>query len=191
MKEKKGFTLVEIMVVCVLVALVSGVLYKMMSGTFSQMFKSQTKLTNLRAASIIIENLKKDLRLAIIPAKTSQAPSLNSSAGSLDFSFFIKNGAVAKKVVYTYNNGIVQREFDGKKRKINLAKVADLKIEELKDAKGNMLAVTVVVDKDKDLVKRSGSNKANKVKLQTFLFPRFFKGAITKEEKYWNLARNQ
>lgn len=191
MKRKKAFTLVEIMIVFVLVALVSGVLYKMMSGAFSQFFKSQTKLTNLRAASIILERIKSDLRLSVVPALASENPVLTSSSGSLKYSFFIKDHLSKKKVVYSFKNGIVERQIDGKKRKINLAKVSDFTIEEFKGSKGEMLAITIIVDKDKDLANRTGSNKGNKVKLQAFLFPRFFKAAISDEEKYWSFARNK
>ena len=54
MKRKRGFTLVEIVAMSIIFVLVVGTLYKIFSGTWMNFFKTQTKLTNLRAATILL-----------------------------------------------------------------------------------------------------------------------------------------
>ncbi len=188
--KKSGFTLIEILVIFALVSLVSGVAYRIMSGTFSQFFKSQTKLTNLRAASLILERLKYDIRLAIAPASSAEKAVLKNDSGKTELEFYIRDHEGKKKVSYNFKNGIVEREVDGKKRKLNPVKVADFSIQVPEEGKSKMLMVSIVVDRDKDLEDKDINKKGNKVELRAILFPRFFQESLSDEEKYWNLARN-
>jgi len=81
------------------VAFVSGIIYKIFSGTFSNYFKSQTKLTNLRAASVLLEHLKHDLRLATLPTLAANTYSITSTPTSTTFRFQIAEKA---PVMVTY-----------------------------------------------------------------------------------------
>ena len=189
--NNRAFTLVEIIVVFLVVSLLSGVGYKLMTGTFSQFFKSQTKLTNLRSASLILERLKSDIRLAVIPQNTSEKPKIISVSKKCNFSFVILSNGNRKRVTYTYENSDVFRHLEGSgKRKISHAKVSEFKVEQPEKSNDTMLAIKICVDKDKDKARRSKKDKGNLVELQAILYPRFFHKAVNDEEKYWNLARN-
>jgi prepilin-type N-terminal cleavage/methylation domain-containing protein len=187
--KKSAFTMIEIMVVVVAVSLFSGVVYKLMSGTFSQFSKSQTKLTNLRSASIILENLKSDLRLAVVPADDDEKPEVVTTPGATSIKFCVLDRGARKIVKYSFDNGVVYRELAGKKRAISQARVSDFIIEKSDEPGNEYLAFRIIVDKDKDLEGRSEISKGNKVEVKAYLYPRFAASTISDEEKYWNLAR--
>ncbi|MDN5279559.1 MAG: hypothetical protein PWR01_3524 [Clostridiales bacterium] len=188
--KKNGFTLIEIIVVVIIIALFSGVIYKLMSGTFSQFFKSQTKLTNLRSASIILEHLKADLRLAVVPIDESEKPEIVTTPGANSIKFCINDHGVRKIVKYSYENGMVYREIKGgKRRAVSQAKVADFIVEKSDEPGNDFIAFRIIVDKDKDLETRSETNKGNKVEVKAYLYPRFVASTLSDEEKFWNLAR--
>ncbi|PKL44774.1 MAG: hypothetical protein CVV41_05245 [Candidatus Riflebacteria bacterium HGW-Riflebacteria-1] len=189
MTKKHGFTLVEIIIVAMIISMVSGVAYKLMSGTFSQYFKSQTKLTNLRAASIILERIKADVRLALIPVKPEENPVIEEAK----IAFCITDEGQRRMVNYTYNpdNGMVTRDITGGlKRVISLVKVGGFKINELGEGDSKLLAVTIMVDNEKDVEQRSDSSINNQVELKAVMYPRFFAESLSNEEKFWNLARS-
>ncbi|RCK79155.1 MAG: hypothetical protein OZSIB_0269 [Candidatus Ozemobacter sibiricus] len=189
MRPRTGFTLIEIVVVALMVTLVSGILYKLFSGTFSNFFKSQTKLTNLRAASILLEHLKHDLRLATIPTSDATKPKIASTSNSLTFRFQIQDGS-RKMVTYDFKDGVVQRLEEGKtNRLISQAKVSQFSISEQMLGTTKYLKVEIEVDDDLDEEKRSASSKGNKVRMSAVLFPRFFQTFADKEEEYWAKAR--
>lgn len=189
MNSKKGFTLVEVIVVMMIVSMVSAVAYRLMTGTFSQYFKSQTKLTNLRAASIILERIKADVRLALIPVEASENPVIEEKK----ISFCIADQGNRRMVTYTYNSedGMVERDVTGgNKRIISMVKVGDFKISELGDDDNKLLAISIMVDNEKDVEQRSDSSLGNQVELKAVLYPRFFTETLSNEEKFWNLARS-
>jgi len=187
MNRKRGFTLVELMMVIVIGAMVSGVLYKLMAGTFGTFFKTQTKLTNLRAGSILMEYLKTDIRVA-----TADEPDIEKSDDELTFKFNIKKEGSIFPVTYQYSNGSVRRTGDNRDRIISQAKVASFSIIEETSSFGKYLKVVIVVDDEKDETKRSVSGRQNMVILRAALFPKFFKttGQIDEAEMYWNAARS-
>jgi Tfp pilus assembly protein PilE len=192
-RRSKAFTLIEIMVVGFIFIMVSGTLYKIFSGTWANYYKSQTKLTNLRAASLLLEYLKHDIRRATIPTSTNKYK-LSEPDQDLDFEFQVSDGETAEMVHYTYNSsqGTVERAVGGKPtRSIASAKVAAFKVE-VEGPEGNqLLKVTIKVDADKDEGKNRSANSAgNQVELKAILFPRFFKNYADPEEKYWNQARS-
>ena len=172
-----------------IVSMVSAVAYKMMTGTFSQYFKSQSKLTNLRAASIILERIKADIRLALIPVEASENPVIEEKK----ISFCITDQGDRRMVTYTYNseNGMVERDvIGGIKRIISMVKVSDFKISELGEDANKLLSISIMVDNEKDIEQRSNSSMGNQVELKAVLYPRFFTETLSDEEKFWNLARS-
>jgi len=187
--KRSAFTMIEIMVVVVAVSLFSGVIYKLMSGTFSQFSKSQTKLTNLRSASIILENLKADLRLAVVPVEDDEKPEVVTTPGATSIKFCILDRGARKIVKYSFDKGMVYRDLAGKKKAISQARVSDFIIEKSDEPGNEYLAFRIIVDKDKDLESRSEMSKGNKVEVKAYLYPRFAASTISDEEKYWNLAR--
>lgn len=189
MKKKYGFTLVEIIIVGMIVSMVSVVAYKLMSGTFSQYFKSQSKLTNLRAASIILERIKADVRLALIPVKPEENPVIEESK----IAFCITDEGQRRMVTYTFDpgNGMITRDISGGlKRVISLVQVGGFKIKELGEDDSKLLSVSIMVDNEKDQEQRSDSSISNQVELKAVLYPRFFAESLSSEEKFWNLARS-
>lgn len=185
--KRKAFTLIEIMVILMVVTLVSTVAYQLMTGTFAQFFKSQTKLTNLRGASIILERLKADMRLALLPINASEKPVVEASR----LRFCILDENQRRMVDYSFtDNAIVRNVEGGLSRNIAMVSVSDFKVTESGEDKSRMVAVTIVVDNDKDNENRTDSNKANKVELRAVMYPRFFTDTISEEEKFWNLARH-
>ena len=189
MKKKYGFTLVEIIIVAMVVSMVSGVAYKLMSGTFSQYFKSQSKLTNLRAASIILERIKADVRLALIPVKPEENPVIEESK----IAFCITDEGQRRMVTYTFDpvDGMITRDISGGlKRVISLVQVGGFKIKELGEDDSKLLSVSIMVDNEKDQEQRSDSSINNQVELKAVLYPRFFTESLSSEEKFWNLARS-
>lgn len=189
MKNKFGFTLVEIIVVTFILALISGVAYRLMTGTFSQYFKSQSKLTNLRAASIILERIKADIRLALIPLDTSENPVIEESK----ISFCITDDGKRRMVTYSFDPGagsVVRDVTGGIRRIISRVKVGSFKISELGEDDSKLLSVSIMVDNEKDQDARSESSIGNQVELKAVMYPRFFTESLSNEEKFWNLARS-
>ncbi len=188
MKRKPGFTLVEIIVVVFIVAIVSGIAYRLMSGTFSQYFKSQSKLTNLRAASIILERIKADIRLALIPIDDSENPVIEAEK----LSFCITDEGKRRMVTYTFNSSegkVIREVAGGSNRVISLVRVGDFKVAEVGEEDRKLLSIAVVVDNEKDQEIRTETSLANQVELKAVLYPRFFTETLSDEEKFWNLAR--
>lgn len=184
--KRKAFTLIEVMVMLAIISMVSTVAYKLMTGTFSQFFKSQTKLTNLRAASLILERLKADVRLAVIPQKDEEKPVIEGEK----LAFFFLDEGERRKVTYLFKENGVERNVEGgKTRWLNMTKVSDFKVEEIKDDKNRLINVKIVVDSDLEQESRTANDKGNKVELRAVLYPRFFPEMLSDEEKYWNKAR--
>ena len=133
--KKRAFTLVEIMICVVLSFVVLGVVYKVFSGTFQQFFKSSNKMTNLRAASLILERLKADVRAAVIPVDEEQKPNIETGKIS-----FYKSDADGNRgrVTYSFSENTLKRESQGENtRNINSAKIKDFNIEESPEGEGN------------------------------------------------------
>ncbi|NLI77179.1 MAG: prepilin-type N-terminal cleavage/methylation domain-containing protein [Candidatus Riflebacteria bacterium] len=189
MRRKRGFTLIEAVVVAFLVAFVSMIIYKLFSGTFSNFFKTQTKLTNLRAASVLLEHLKHDVRLATIPTNEAAKPKIASSADSLTFRFEIQD-TTRKMVTYEFKDGVVTRMEDGRaNRTISQAKVGKFFIDDPTLGTSQILKVEIEVDDELEEDKRSANSKGNMVRMTAVLFPRFFQSFTDKEEEYWAKAR--
>ena len=196
-KKKKAFTLPEICVVVILVTLILGVLYKIFSGVTSQMFKSSTKMTNLRAASLILERLKNDVRCSVIPVTDSEKPEIGNGV----FSFYTTSDLTIsdqlgerRKVTYTLTeNNILKRNLEGvSDRKISSAKVISFKVEpDTEDEEERKyITITLVVDNESgSSANRSDNSKSNQVELKAILYPRFFKKSLNEEEIYWYKSR--
>ena len=171
-----------------LVSVVMGVVYKLVSGAMGQMFKSSTKMTNLRAASIILERIKADMRCAIVPTKEEEK--LVNENGILSFWTTNDNTGKKRKVTYTYNEaaGTLNRncEIDDKSndRSISSAKVSSFSVDIGENDK--YLTVTIEVDNEKDNPHRGFNSQNNKILLQAVLYPRFLTETLTDEERYWN-----
>ncbi len=186
MNNRRAFTLIEIMVMLAVISMVSTVAYKLMTGTFSQFFKSQTKLTNLRAASLILERLKADVRLALIPKDESEQPQLEGER----LVFCILDEGKRRMVSYLFKDNNVERIVaGGKSRIISMTRVSDFKVEEDGEGKNRLMTVKIVVDSDLENENRSDSDKGNKIELRAVLYPRFFTDSLSDEEKFWNRAR--
>ncbi len=184
--KRKAFTLIEIMVMLAVISMVSTVAYKLMTGTFSQFFKSQTKLTNLRAASLILERLKADVRLALIPQKDEEKPKIEGQS----IAFCIADEGERRMVKYTFKDNSVERSVaGGKTRVISMTSVSDFKVEEAGEDKSRLITVKIVVDSDLEQENRSQNDKGNKIELRAVMYPRFFIESLSDEEKFWNKAR--
>lgn len=189
-KRKSAFTLMEICVVCLLVTLVSGTLYKIFSGTFANFFKSQTKLNNLRAASILLEYLKRDIRLAATPMDSAAPYKLERTTDTLNFSFTIREQSIRNTVHYKYASNLVSRQLEGKdERNVSSAKVASFSITEESMGPSKFLKVVIEVDDELGEGNRGVSSQKNRVTMSAILFPKFFKNFADKKEEYWTRAR--
>jgi len=141
----------------------------------------------MRAASIILERLKADMRLALLPIDDSELPEISTAR----IRFCIIDEGQRRMVTYQFADDAVSRNVEGGiNRNINKAAVKDFKVEESGEGSSRMLSVTISVDKDKDQEDRSESDKSNQVELRAVLYPRFFTDTISDEEKFWNLARS-
>lgn len=198
MRKKKAFTLAEICIVVILVTVVLGVVYKIFSGVISQLFKSSTKMTNLRAASLILERLKNDVRCAVIPkhGDDSEKPEIEDGK----FSFLTTSDLTVsdelgqrRRVTYTLDGNILNRKLEGvSDRKISSAKVRSFKVEPDKDdeKERKYITITIVVDNEMESSSnRSANSLNNQVELKAVLYPRFFEQSLNEEEHYWYNGR--
>lgn len=184
---RKAFTLVEVIAMSLLAVLVSGMLYKLFSGTWLNFFKTQTKLTNLRAAAILLEYLKHDIRLAT----ASSTYQLASTSNSLDFQFQTADSkGVRKNVSYKFSGDTIKREEGGNSRIISHAKVSRYDMALKRSGTQTCLQVIIEVDAEKGELNRTSTSGGNKIQLSASLYPRFLQGFSDKEEEYWNKARN-
>lgn len=183
--NKKAFTIVEIIVVCLMVSLLSAVAYRLMSGSFMQFFRTQTRLTNLRAASIVMERIKYDLRLAVVDI---DPPIINGNR----LEFTMLHGNQRPRVRYLFSDNEIRREVEGiSNRIISSVPVENFVVEEIDDGEIKMLSISIIVDKDKDLEVRSDFDMQNQIQLRTMLYPRFYPQSLSDAEKYWQLARQK
>ena len=184
--KRKAFTLTEIMIGVVLVTIVLGMVYKVFSGTLSQMFKTSTKMTNLRAASIILERIKSDVRCAVVPAGSDEDYQITNDT----FSFKTTNGAVGSernRVTYKYDeqNGTLKRIVnETTERNINSAKVSSFSV--VIGDNNRFITVTIEIDAEKEYQYRNSSSKNNKIILTAVLYPRFLTDTLTEEELFWH-----
>jgi prepilin-type N-terminal cleavage/methylation domain-containing protein len=191
MNKRRAFTLVEIMIGVVLVSVVLGVMYKLISGTLGQMFKSSTKMTNLRAASIILERIKSDVRCAVIPVTTEEQYEITNDT----FAFTSTNGAVGNernRVTYKYSeaDGTLKRQCKKENgtvindRALSLAKVSSFSV--VIGENSRFLTVSLEVDNERDNQYRTFNSKGNKIQLKAVLYPRFLTETLTDEELFWH-----
>ncbi len=185
MTRRKGFTLVEIIAMAIIFVLVSGTLYKIFSGTWMNFFKTQTKLTNLRAATVLLEYLKHDIRLSVASAPYKLATDTNS----FDLQFVTADLRGTRQTVnYKFSNNTIRREFGASSRVINSAKVSKFNLSLHQMGMQTCMRVQIEVDAEKDEVRRAGNSLSNKILLSAALFPRFLQGFSSKEEEYWYKA---
>ncbi len=194
---RRAFTLVEILAMGALMIVVFSTMYKLFVGTWGSFHKNQSKLTNLRAASIMLEFLKHDLRLATVPsddASKHQIIPSGDNTGTFKFQILGENSS-RKMVTYTFDGKAVNRAEDGggssKSRVISLARVNKFKIEEEgKDPyKGIKITVEVDNEKSEDGSTKPTTTSKNKVNLTAVVYPRFFHKFANQEEEYWAKAR--
>lgn len=197
-KRKKAFTLAEICIVVILVTVVLGVVYKIFSGVISQLFKSSTKMTNLRAASLILERLKNDVRCAVIPKLDDENEKPVIEEGRFSFlttSDLTVSDALGqrRRVTYTLDGNILNRKLEGvSDRKISSAKVRSFKVEPDKEdeKERKYITITIVVDNEMESSSnRSANSMNNQVELKAVLYPRFFEQSLNEEEHYWYNGR--
>ena len=182
--KRKAFTLTEIMIGVILVTAVLGVCYKLISGTLGQMFKTSTKMTNLRAASIILERIKNDMRCSVVPVNEEEQ--FKNENGVVTFYSTNDSSGNRNKVTYTYNerDGSLKRECSGKDRALSSAKVSSFSV--IIADNNRYLTVSIEVDNEKDNQYRSFNSKNNKIQLQAVLYPRFLTETLTQEELFWH-----
>ena len=184
-KNNRAFTLVEVIVVFLIISLLSAVAYRLMSGSFMQFFRTQTRLTNLRAASIVMERLKYDLRLAVIDVNP---PVIDGNR----LEFTMLHEGEHPRVRYSFSDNKIRREVEGvSNRIISSVPVEDFVVEEIDEGEIKMLSISIVVDKDKELEGRTSFDMENQIRLRTVLYPRFYAESLSDEERYWNLARQK
>ena len=188
--KRKAFTLIEIMIVVILATVVLGVAYKLISGTLGQMFKSSTKMTNLRAASIILERIKNDMRCAVVPVSDDEQ--FKNENGIMTFKTTNDASGHRNRVTYIYNenNGTLQRKCeapDGSMlgdRALSSAKVSSFSVQIAEN--NRYLTVKIEVDNEMDNQYRSFNSKGNKIQLNAVLYPRFLTETLTDEERFWH-----
>ncbi len=195
MNKKRAFTLTEIIIVVVLSTIVLGVVYKLFSGVMGQMFKSSNKMTNLRAASLILERMKNDIRCSAIPIDDSEDSVIEEDefsfiTTSLDGTDNISADEPRRRVTYKLDGNELRRSSEGgsSDRKISSAKVSSFSVTlepGCTKETSRYITVTIIVDNELDSTSRGFSSKSNQVKLQAVLYPRFFSKARTEEEIHW------
>ncbi len=195
MHKKRAFTLPEIIIVVLLVTAILGVVYKIFSGIMGQMFKSSNKMTNLRAASLILEKLKSDLRCAVSVTE-GREPVVED--GKLSFYTTSIDGNVSgseevnstpREVTYIKDGDILRRETGDNNKKFNSAKVTNFEVKysdtDYKDS--SYIKITIAVDDEMNAnANRSLNSKNNQVELKAVLYPRFLEKTVTEQEKLWH-----
>lgn len=188
--KRKAFTLVEIMLAVAISFVILAVLYKVFFGTFGSFMKSANKITNLRAASIILSRLKNDVRCAVIPTSDDLKPILENNKFAFHTTSMNKGNEPSEKsklVTYTWSGTELKREVEGMQaRNINTALVKSFSVTPSEDGqKRRFITVKVVVDNEQNKDRRSDNSKANEIELSTVMYPRFFTESLTEDEKLW------
>ncbi|MDD3378314.1 MAG: type II secretion system protein [Candidatus Riflebacteria bacterium] len=190
-EKRRGFSMTEIIVIIFIVSLIATSAYKIMSTVFSHFTKSQTKLTNLRMANVVIEWMKSDVRACVIPSRDEEKPKIEETKCS--FCITDNKGENSREMVeYVFKDHSVTRTYKGQTRILTgKVQITDMKFAEVLDekTKSRALLITIKVDRDKDLEVRTESQKMNVVQLETILYPKFYEECLSVEEKYWNSAR--
>lgn len=190
-EKRRGFSMTEIMVIIVIVSVIATSAYKIMSTVFSHFTKSQTKLTNLRMANVVVEWIKSDVRASVIPSGDEEQPKIEET--TCTFCITDNKGENSRSMVeYVFKDNSVTRTYKGQTRSLTgKVQITDMKFDEVLDekTKSKALLITIKVDRDKDLEDRTDSQKMNVVKLETILYPKFYEECLSVEEKYWNSAR--
>ncbi|MBF0406753.1 MAG: hypothetical protein HQM10_05345 [Candidatus Riflebacteria bacterium] len=186
--RKRAFTLIEVISLFIIVTMVMGVLYKIFSGTWMNFFKTQTKLTNLRSACLLLEYLKHDIRLS------DRTGDYKLATQPWDFNFSIRDSkGNLKKVIYDFDGKVIKRNEGGGAKIISQAKVAKFDMATTAIGSQTCLNIIIEVDAEKGEVaeaNRTNSSKGNKMTLSASLFPPFLqKSSMDKEEEYWYNAR--
>lgn len=192
-RRKAGFTLIEVLAMATLFVMVSGILYKLFSGTWSNFYKSQAKLTNLRAASLLLEHVKHDIRMSAIPSADPNSKVEVSPTGE-DLKFQVTDGINVKTIRYTFDaptGQVIRTENETDARTISMVKVSEFSVTiEGEGTPNKHLKAVIKVDADKDDKNRTQASKGNQVELSAILFPKFFQDFADPAEKYWNNARS-
>ena len=204
-KNKLAFSLAEILIVIVICSFMMTAVYRMFSHGFSFFTKGQAKLSNLRTASVIIEQLKSDIRSTVLIPHNDDYEFELVDNKHCKFPIENKNNKLEQMVEYIYDpdSGYVTRKLDGIDKILNKGvKIKDMKftISEQGD-KSTPFIINITVDKDIEIEneKRSSSNKSNIIELKTILYPKFysknaamrakFEKNMTEEAKFWRNAR--
>lgn len=154
-------------------------------------------MTNLRAASLILERLKNDVRCSAIPNEPDDSDKPIIKEG--EFSFITTSDLTVsdargerRRVTYTLENGnILNRKLEGvSDRRISSAKVRSFKVEPDTDVEEERkyITISIVVDNEMDKTgNRSSNSLNNQIELKAVLYPRFFNNekTLSDEEKYW------
>ncbi|MFA7577642.1 MAG: type II secretion system protein [Candidatus Muiribacteriota bacterium] len=127
---KKGFTLIEIMIVVAIFALVGIVLMNIFQQTNRTFYQGQLKNIVDSEAQLLIENLKRDLSMSCkietsANYRTESILNVRDISGGKEVIFgkfhsYEKGKPIAKKVKYTYdsNTKTVTREYDNERPRI-------------------------------------------------------------------------
>ena len=148
-------------------------------------------MTNLRAASIILERIKSDVRCAVIPVTTEEQYEITNDT----FAFTSTNGAVGNernRVTYKYSeaDGTLKRQCKKENgtvindRALSLAKVSSFSV--VIGENSRFLTVSLEVDNERDNQYRTFNSKGNKIQLKAVLYPRFLTETLTDEELFWH-----
>ena len=148
-------------------------------------------MTNLRAASIILERIKSDVRCAVIPVDSAEQYEITKDT----FAFTSTNGAVGNernRVIYKYSesDGTLRRQClkNGgtviNDRALSLAKVSSFSVNVGEN--NRFITVVLEVDNERENQFRTFNSKGNKVQLQAVLYPRFLTETLTDEEMFWH-----
>lgn len=155
-------------------------------------------MTNLRAASLILERLKNDVRCAVIPKLDDENEKPVIEEGRFSFlttSDLTVSDALGqrRRVTYTLDGNILNRKLEGvSDRKISSAKVRSFKVEPDKEdeKERKYITITIVVDNEMESSSnRSANSMNNQVELKAVLYPRFFEQSLNEEEHYWYNGR--
>jgi len=158
-------------------------------------------MTNLRSANLILEQLKRDLRMAV-PGTDSlvsmpQGGGTAHASSSLIFKAFDRSGQ-PRQVTYAVKDRVLSREVEGEtSRKISRAPVLSFEVGlEPAGPNGGALPagtkqgmrVRIQVDETPEGLKTKEVNRTNAVELATLMYPPFFDSSVSYEEKCWYAA---